>query len=332
MTRSGIRTSVFAATLAALLLSAPAASADPTAADKAMAEALFRDAKELSSAGKLADACPKFAESHRLDPKPGTILNLAACHEHQGRTASAWADYSEAAILAARARQPDREAFARGKVDELEKKLSYVSFRVPAVDGLELSLDGKSLTTAAAGTRVPLDPGEHVIEARAPGREVWTQKLEVPVGPAERTVEIPELTPEGGAAAPAPAPAPPEKPPASSVTEDPKRLAAWGAVGLGVVGLGVGAFFGLRTLSEKSTVDDNCTGSFCNQAGLDANDRAYTAATLSTVGFGVGVVSLAAGVVLLVVTKDDAKGNAARARVSPALGPGRAGLALGGVW
>src|SRR6476619_3478469 len=71
-----------------------------SAGDKALAESLFDAGRQLMQAGDFQQACPKFAESQRQDPSPGTLINLAKCYEGLGRTASAWADDKEAATLA----------------------------------------------------------------------------------------------------------------------------------------------------------------------------------------------------------------------------------------
>lgn len=308
-------------TLSTLTTPRAAGAAEPQATepsatrDKAMAEALFRAAKDLQADGKLAEACAKYVESHRLDPKPGTILNVATCHEQEGRTATAWADYSEAATFAVRARQPERERFARARLDELAKSLSYVIFHFPQVTDLEIVLDGKVLTTASAGTRVPLDPGAHALEARAPGKITWSSRVILAPGPAERTIVVPQLADEGGAGA-APIGAP--RGPASDVVPAPEgstqRTVGWVAVGASAVALGAGAFFGLRTLSLKSTVDDHCSGSRCDDTGLRANDDAKAAATLSTVGFVAGGAALVAGLVLLLTAPSSRSAAAQQAQ------------------
>src|SRR5580704_6931738 len=82
------RVALCASAIAAALLVARGALAD--AIDPAAAEVLFRQAREKIVAGDYGGACPLFKESLRLDPAPGTLLNLAECEERIGRLASAW--------------------------------------------------------------------------------------------------------------------------------------------------------------------------------------------------------------------------------------------------
>lgn len=286
------------ATLVAILSANVARAAEPSAADRAMAEALFRDAKELREANKIAEACPKFAESHRLDPKPGTILNLATCYELEGRTASAWAAYTEAATMAGRARQADREKFARSKMEELESRLSYLKVEVApengAVDGFTLEVDGKAMSIAAAGTRFPTDPGEHAVEARAPGRQTWSERITIGPGPVEKIVSVPTLAAEAPQEV-----APPPQMKHSEPDGTIQRTIGWVAIGVGGASVLVGSIFGIQTIAEKGTIDEHCAGSFCDAEGLEANERAKDAATISTVAFVAAGIAAATGVVLI---------------------------------
>src|SRR3954471_558336 len=83
-----------------------------TTSNKASAEALFNEGRRLVQVGQLAQACQKFAASEKLEPAVGTLLNLASCNERQGRIASAWANYRDAAGLAKGRGENDRQDFA----------------------------------------------------------------------------------------------------------------------------------------------------------------------------------------------------------------------------
>lgn len=89
------RLSVVALALAALCPQAPL-RAQPAPTDRALAQAHFDEGRALLARGAIAAACPKFVESYQLEPALGTLLNLALCHEAQGRLASAWAEFNDA--------------------------------------------------------------------------------------------------------------------------------------------------------------------------------------------------------------------------------------------
>jgi hypothetical protein len=118
---SSVRPSLVAA-WACMILGAWEARAEPppsSAQERAAAETLFREARELAIAGKIAEACAGFAESQRLDPHVGTLVYLATCHEQQGKTATAWVEFTEAEAQARRAGLKERIALAHEKAEQL---------------------------------------------------------------------------------------------------------------------------------------------------------------------------------------------------------------------
>src|SRR5687767_2391284 len=78
---------------------------------------LFSEGRALVLEGRFAEACPRFEQSQRLEPRLGTQLNAAFCHERQGELATAWLGYQQALGLARRAGDGERERFAQGKLD-----------------------------------------------------------------------------------------------------------------------------------------------------------------------------------------------------------------------
>jgi len=192
--------------LVALAAFAPRAAAEPAGDPVAVAEALFQEGKQLLERGEAHAACPKLAESLRLDRATGTLLALAMCHEVEGRLASAWAEYLEVIARAKTDGRPDREEAARQWAHKLEARLSTLSIAVPAavaeIPGFRVRRDDVALEAPAWSTDVPVDPGPHTVVATAPGRETWTTTVVVAGVAEHQTVTVPLLAPDERAGAP----------------------------------------------------------------------------------------------------------------------------------
>lgn len=314
---------VVAASLAALLATSGALPARAGDSGTALAESLFRDGKRLTKEGKFADACPKLEESQRIEPKLGTLMWLAACHAGQGKTASAWAEYTEAASQAAHAGRNAEAETARKQMAELEPKLARLVIRADkAPAGFEISLDGTKLGAGAIGSALPVDPGSHTLVATAPGRKEWTKTVDVAAGPSKQTLDVPELAPiETTEAKPTPAP---EKPTLAVDAAPSSGPSPWGFVlgGVAIAGVGVGSYFGLRAMARNKDAEELCPGGQCHGQGLELDAQARSSATVSTISFAVAGAA-AIGAVIVFAT-----GGKSASSVQVGVAPG--GLSLAG--
>jgi hypothetical protein len=331
--------------LIAALALAPAARAQ-SSSDQAAAEALFKQGRDLMASGQYAEACPKLAESERLDPAPGTLLNLATCYERNGQVASAWVTFKEAATAARKADQTERARLATEKAAALEPSLPTLTIVVPPasdVPDLEVRRDGEVVGRAEWGAPIPLDPGPHAIEARAAGRLPWQgQAPALGVG-TKASVEVPPLAmlPEGqGAPIPATAPATPARtalPAAMDTTPaEPvhsgrtQRAIGWVTGGVGLAGVAVGAVFGAIAMSDNNQASNGCISNVCTQQGFSSTHDAKNAATASTVAFAVGGGLVAVGLVLWLTAPADAHASGVRAALVPMASEGAAGTMIRG--
>jgi len=325
------------------LLSLSPTSASAQEQTEAAATALFDQGRNLMQQGKYADACPKLAESERLAPSGGTLLNLADCYEHTGQTASAWASWKDAAARANAAGKTDVEKRALGRAAALEPNLAKLAISLdPASDvqGLEVKRDGVKVGHAEFGVPIPVDPGTHVIDATAPNKQPFSGKVDVAPKQANATltvtlVDAPQAAPTPApetAPAPAPSPAPaPVTPEQPSSTWSGQKTVALIVGGVGIVGIGVGSAFGLIAKSKNDQALQNCrTSTLCSQTGLNLTDDAKSAATVSTVAFIAGGVALAGGVVLWLTAPSHASSTGLS--VSPLVGSSLGGAAVSGTW
>jgi hypothetical protein len=310
-----------------LALTVSFARADAAMDAKAAAQTLFDDGRAAVEAGRFADACPKFAESERLDPGIGTLLWLADCYENTGQTASAWVTFKEAAAAAALTRDR-REQIARARASVLDAKLSRLMIVVPPgarAKGLEIWRDGVPLGPPQWSVAVPGNPGVHTISARAPGRKEWATSVQLAPVPGTVQVTIPELEPERAATGEAPASADETSPGRGEGTT--QRRIGLGIAGAGLVTIALGTYFSLSAKSayDASNEDGHCVSNACDPTGKEDRSTAFRRATSATIAFALGGAAIAGGAVLYFTASRDVT-------VTTALSAGGGVVRLSTVW
>ncbi len=292
---------------------APAQSG-PTPIDHAAAQ----PPAEQPGSPPAAQPAPPPVSLQILD-QLGVRLNLADCHERQGRTATAWAEFREAASQADR-RGDSRAAFARQRADGLAGKLTKLQISVSAANqlpGLSVRRDGTPVPGEAFGSPLPVDPGSHAIEVSAPGCLTWSTHIDIRKPGDTLTVEVPRLSPaasEPGKPVAIRSPAPREELDSSDARHHRHVLGL--AVGAGgVVALGVGVALGLEARSKWHSVGAHCDpNDVCDAQGVSTNHDARLFGNIGTVVGGVGAAAIIAGGVLY-LTAPSARATVEHARL-----------------
>ena len=311
------------------------------ASDSATAQALFDHARQLIGDGDYAKACPQLEESQRIDPRSGTLLNLADCYEHTGRLASAWSSFIEAASLAKAAGNTERESGAKARAAALAPRLSSLVILIATTDtntaGLEITRDGRNVGSAQWGLPLPADAGPHYVTASAPGRKPWRVDVAVKDGAATTTVNVPKLETLPVAASTATtttAPRPADAPQSTSVPPEPSRHASGvptsviiGASVTGALAIGT-VVTGVLYKGKQSEYDTANTALAGNREQLHTQTQTLGVANLALLG---GTL-VAAGVTLYLWVKapSETVGASSNLRLHAAVGPGFSTFALAG--
>ncbi len=278
---------------------------EPSPAEQARAEVLFDEGKRLLAQRRYEDACPKLEESLKIEEAGGTLAALALCHQEQGRTATAWAEFKALLALAHKTNHEARRALAEQSLRELEPRLIWLLVEVTpetaALSGVEVLLDGKALGSASWGLSLPVDPGTHRLEARAAGFVAWSTSFSVGPEPERRSIKVPLLSrasppvSPGAAfsAAPSAAPSPGNEAPPRG------RTLSWVVGGVGAASLLVGGSFGVSALLLQRKADEACPERGCpDDAAITQSRDAARHARIANVGVGVGLVGLVAAYLL----------------------------------
>lgn len=261
------------------------------------AERLFREGRAAMEAGDPARACPKFAESEKLDPAPGTLLSLADCEERVRSFVKAREHY----LLAASGfpKKDARRTFAAGRAQALEKRVAHVTLRLPADAPAEATVrSGESVVARAdLGTSLAIDPGDLVVKVSAPGRKDSTLTVTLAEGETKEVAcELGPLDTPSASTAPAPLPLVTAGDAAATGGPDPRRTVAYVLLGVGAASLIVGGVSGFLAVSKAGTVKDHCDASSqCDQEGVDAAASGRFLSPLSTVTVIAGAVLVGAG-------------------------------------
>jgi hypothetical protein len=317
--------------LSLLLLWAPDTWAQGAGANKAAAEALFEQAKALAAEQRFAEACPKFEASQQLDPGLGTLLHLADCHERQGKLATAWALFEEAAATADNRGESARGQVARVRAAALQPQLIRLVVEVPAElpPGFELKRNGVAVPPGAYGAPVPIDAGTWLLRATAPGYEPFEASVTLDASNTEPYhLRILDLT-RTPSSTPAAVPSEPSSMADTTNAPGPTDQSSGSQKTLGlIIGSGgviagvVSGIFTVMASSSNANSKDFCDprdANLCLPQGVKERDEALSQATIATGAAIIGVVGVGVGATLF-LTAPDARGN------------GAAMLKVGGAW
>jgi hypothetical protein len=297
--------------------------AGPVRADGiADAEDLFRQGKELLSAGKAVDACPLLAESQRLDPQPGTLLNLASCHEATGGIAAAWGEYKvvEQQSLAARPPREDRALIARERAAKLAPRLSRLKLVVtpPRVSGMVVKVDGEVRGEPLWNVGIIVDVGTREVELSAPGKKTQTLKVKIAQEGTTTTATLPSLADGSDAGALA----------SLDDASSGRRTTGYvvGAVGLAVAA--AGGAFGVAAIANNDKARSCPAPCYVElppgQESDRATDRALLFATVADVLIPLGALGVIVGGYFIL--------SSSRAAIRPIASRDGAGLGVHGSW
>jgi hypothetical protein len=321
----------------AALVTGPVAHAQEGAA---AAESLFEQGRQLLAEGKLQEACSKLAESQKLDPAVGTLLNLGDCYAKMGKTATAWAVFKLAEGTARSANQPSREKIAQARVAALEPSIPKLSIAVPhETTGLEVRRDGLIVGRAEWSSPIAIDPGEHEIGASAPGKKPWSSKVTLAPEGKTTNIEIPALlVDELGERAPV-TPAPVVGAGATVevvMAHDQNVQRAVGLIlgGAGLVSMAVGIPFGARAITLNNESKPQCpTDTTCTAQGAADSQSAVSSGTIATVFMSAGSVVLVVGaIVYLTAPRQTRPASKASLHIAPQILARGSGLGLVGTW
>ncbi len=281
----------------ALLVTRPGHAQSGSRAE--LSDQLFREATAAWEQGAFEQACSKFEDSQRLDPAPGTSINLSRCEERKGRLLRA-----RTHCVSTRDNAPSKDASIRAAaqrcIEGLDARIPRLTVMTPHEPRTELRirLDGRELSLQELGGPAPVDPGEHVIEVWEYGNRTVRTSLTLHelervtyVVPASRAATL-----KTAASATPPSPAVSVSSAVSSKSSHSSSYVPYAIGGFGLACLATSAAATVLMLRDKRTMDERCPAGQCDRQGYDASMSGKRWGNVATVTFvaGLGSVGISA--------------------------------------
>ena len=273
------------------------------------ARAKFQQAVELEEAGNYVTALTIYRDVGQVRMTPQVRFHIAVCEEKLGRFVAALGGY-ELALTGAEAVGPEFQKEAEDRADAVRVRIpKLVISRGKGAHAATIELDGVALGASSIDVEVPLDPGPHTIQAKAPGYEQYVSTIDVRERKVEKiTIALKAISEDANSNLASSNPI--DVAPTSRISRVvPYAIGSFGAAAL----LNAGVFYILQRgkisdLQALCGTDRNCTDAnprplvgdeVSRSHDLDSKLRLYTAVFQVSAVTGVVALGVAAGLVVL---------------------------------
>ena len=261
---------------------------------------------EAYQAGDYRTAHEKLEKAYAVLHVPSLGLWSARALVKLGKLVEGSERYTQVSQLALAA--GGNEAVQKRAVADAESELAALTPKIPSVtvqiEGappaeVQVQIDGVPIAQELLGEARPINPGQHKIEGQRGSEQAIVELVlaESEQKPALLRFKAAVVTtpPTGGALAATSDPS--SDSPSGGLGR--QRTLALIAGGVGVVGIGVGTIFGIKSKSNHDEAAKYCNGSECtDERGVSAGTDAHAAGNVSTVAMIIGGVGLAGAAVL----------------------------------
>jgi len=287
------RTALLVGLNAAMARAEPAGTADAREQERT---ALYREGVKLAEAGNWKEALTRFQQVVAIRAAPAALLAFATAQEKAGQLVEARQTYRKTQSEARAAGDSNLESKAGAALETLSPRIPRVAIRLPAdAAGAEAMLDDGPVP--AGPEWIDIDPGEHRVLVRAPGKRPFDRRFRV--AEAERKDISVDLA-AGEPTTPGSTPGSELSPRTSSLPsnergEAPRSGPPAGVFVLGGAGAAATAVGIIVRVQAKSAWNDHSSGcpDSCLQPAIDSSNAARTRMLWGTVAAGAGISAIA---------------------------------------